>query len=46
MAIAPGMAMSVTVIAVSVLGDGLREHLDPSSTAADELQLFLRRLDV
>jgi peptide/nickel transport system permease protein len=29
MAIAPGMAMSVTVIAVSVLGDGLREHLDP-----------------
>lgn len=29
MAIAPGLAMSVTVIAVSVLGDGLREHLDP-----------------
>jgi peptide/nickel transport system permease protein len=29
MAIAPGMAMSVTVIAVSVLGDRLREHLDP-----------------
>jgi len=29
MAIAPGLAMSLTVIAVSVLGDGLREHLDP-----------------
>jgi ABC-type dipeptide/oligopeptide/nickel transport system permease subunit len=29
MAITPGMAMSVIVIAVSVLGDGLREHLDP-----------------
>ena len=29
MAIAPGLAMSVTVIAVSMLGDGLREHLDP-----------------
>jgi peptide/nickel transport system permease protein len=29
MAVAPGMAMSMTVIAVSVLGDGLREYLDP-----------------
>ena len=29
MAIAPGLAMSVTVIAVSMLGDGLREQLDP-----------------
>jgi peptide/nickel transport system permease protein len=29
MAIAPGLAMSLTVIAVSLLGDGLREHLDP-----------------
>jgi peptide/nickel transport system permease protein len=29
MAIAPGLAISLTVIAVSVLGDGLREHLDP-----------------
>jgi peptide/nickel transport system permease protein len=29
MAITPGLAMSLTVIAVSVLGDGLREHLDP-----------------
>jgi len=29
MAVAPGMAMSLTVIAVSVLGDGLREYLDP-----------------
>jgi peptide/nickel transport system permease protein len=29
MAITPGLAMSLTVIAVSLLGDGLREHLDP-----------------
>jgi peptide/nickel transport system permease protein len=29
MAIAQVMAMSLTVIAVGVLGDGLREHLDP-----------------
>jgi peptide/nickel transport system permease protein len=29
MAIAPGVAMSMTVIAVSLIGDGLREHLDP-----------------
>jgi peptide/nickel transport system permease protein len=29
LALAPGVAMSVTVIAVSVLGDGLREYLDP-----------------
>ena len=29
MAVAPGMATSLTVIAVSVLGDGLREYLDP-----------------
>jgi peptide/nickel transport system permease protein len=29
MAITPGFAMSLTVIAVSLLGDGLREHLDP-----------------
>jgi peptide/nickel transport system permease protein len=27
--VAPGAAMCVTVIAVSMLGDGLREHLDP-----------------
>jgi peptide/nickel transport system permease protein len=27
--LAPGAAMSLTVIAVSVLGDGLREYLDP-----------------
>jgi peptide/nickel transport system permease protein len=29
LALAPGIAMSVTVIAVSILGDGLREYLDP-----------------
>ena len=29
LAFAPGAAMSLTVIAVSVLGDGLREYLDP-----------------
>ncbi|HYC14607.1 MAG TPA: ABC transporter permease [Stellaceae bacterium] len=29
MALAPGIAMSLTVISVSLLGDGLREHLDP-----------------
>ena len=29
MAVTPGVAMSLTVIAVSVLGDGLREYLDP-----------------
>src|SRR5262249_7697362 len=29
LALAPGLAMSVTVIAVSILGDGLREYLDP-----------------
>jgi peptide/nickel transport system permease protein len=29
MAIAPGVAMSLTVISVNVLGDGLREYLDP-----------------
>jgi len=29
MALAPGVAMSLTVIAVSVLGDGMREYLDP-----------------
>jgi peptide/nickel transport system permease protein len=28
-AIAPGVAMCVTVIAVSMMGDGLREYLDP-----------------
>jgi len=28
-AIAPGIAMCVTVIAVSMMGDGLREYLDP-----------------
>jgi len=32
MAVAPGMAMSLTVIAVNVLGDGLREYLDPKLT--------------
>ena len=31
MAIAPGVAMSLTVISVSLLGDGLREHLDPAT---------------
>jgi peptide/nickel transport system permease protein len=31
MAIAPGFAMSVTVIAVSLLGDGLRRHLNPTA---------------
>ena len=31
MALAPGIAMSVTVIAVSLLGDGLRRHLDPTT---------------
>jgi peptide/nickel transport system permease protein len=31
MALAPGIAMSVTVIAVSLLGDGLRTHLDPTT---------------
>jgi peptide/nickel transport system permease protein len=30
MAIAPGLAMSITVIAVSLLGEGLRHHLDPA----------------
>jgi len=30
MALAPGLAMSLTVIAVSLVGDGLREHLDPA----------------
>jgi len=29
LALAPGAAMSLTVIAVSILGDGLREYLDP-----------------
>jgi peptide/nickel transport system permease protein len=29
MAIAPGLAMSLTVISINVLGDGLREYLDP-----------------
>jgi peptide/nickel transport system permease protein len=29
LALAPGVAMSLTVIAASVLGDGLREYLDP-----------------
>jgi peptide/nickel transport system permease protein len=28
-AIAPGLAMALTVIAVSLVGDSLREHLDP-----------------
>jgi peptide/nickel transport system permease protein len=28
-ALAPGIAMCVTVIGVNLLGDGLREHLDP-----------------
>jgi peptide/nickel transport system permease protein len=32
MAITPGIAMSITVIAVSLLGDGLRQHLDPTTT--------------
>jgi peptide/nickel transport system permease protein len=27
--IAPGMAMALTVIGISLLGDGLRERLDP-----------------
>jgi ABC-type dipeptide/oligopeptide/nickel transport system permease subunit len=27
--LAPGIAMSVTVIAISLVGDGLREVLDP-----------------
>jgi len=27
--LAPGIALSITVIAVSLLGDGLREVLDP-----------------
>ena len=31
MAIAPGIAMSITVIAVSLLGEGLRHHLDPAA---------------
>ncbi len=30
MALAPGVAMSMTVIAVSLLGEGLRHHLDPA----------------
>ena len=29
LALAPGAAMSLTVIAVSIVGDGLREYLDP-----------------
>jgi peptide/nickel transport system permease protein len=29
MAIAPGLAMALTVVAVSLVGDSLREHLDP-----------------
>lgn len=29
LALAPGLAMSTTVIAVSILGDGLREYFDP-----------------
>ena len=29
LAFAPGLAMSLTVIAVSIVGDGLREYLDP-----------------
>jgi peptide/nickel transport system permease protein len=29
MAITPGLAMSLTVISVNVVGDGLREYLDP-----------------
>ena len=28
-ALAPGFAMCITVIAVNLLGDGLREYLDP-----------------
>jgi len=28
-ALAPGIAMGITVIAVNLLGDGLREALDP-----------------
>jgi peptide/nickel transport system permease protein len=28
-ALAPGIAMSLTVIAISLVGDGLREVLDP-----------------
>lgn len=31
MALAPGFAMSITVIAVSLLGEGLRHHLDPAA---------------
>jgi len=31
MAIAPGIAMSLTVIAVSLLGDGLRQYLNPAA---------------
>ena len=31
MALAPGVAMSITVIAVSLLGEGLRHHLDPAA---------------
>lgn len=30
MAITPGIAMSLTVIAVNLLGEGLRQHLDPA----------------
>ena len=33
-AMVPGLFMCLTVIAVSVLGDGLREHLDPRMRSA------------
>lgn len=32
-ALSPGVAMCVTVIAVNLLGDGLRQHLDPRERA-------------
>ena len=35
-ALAPGIAMSVTVIGINLLGDGLREGLDPRIACAEE----------
>ena len=32
--LAPGIAMSITVIGINLLGDGLRLHLDPRLRAA------------
>jgi peptide/nickel transport system permease protein len=34
-ALAPGIAMSITVIAINLLGDGLRQMLDPSLAARE-----------